>query len=146
MSRPAGSLVDLADVWLGGPPLAGAPAAADYRIALEAGDGVSRADVAAAAESRLSVRQRCPAAGEGPAGSVEYYLRPLLIAFSPRGKVTGRRSWSEHGRGSTDHSARAGQRRSSPRSPTALGRPLTASTIVRERLLLVDGSDSRPAD
>jgi len=53
---------DLADVWLGGPPLAGAVAAADYRITLESGAGVARADVAAAAQSVVTSPGTTPVA------------------------------------------------------------------------------------
>jgi hypothetical protein len=68
-------LVDLHDVWLGEPPLAGQVAAADYRIDLV---GVDAATIASAAASILAadhlVRERTKGAE-----IVRYDLRPLLI-------------------------------------------------------------------
>jgi radical SAM-linked protein len=135
---PAGwRLVDLADVWLGGPSLAGAVAAADYRITLETGDGVTRADVAAAAGAVVRATS-LPRRREKGGGSVDYDLRPLLIALSVEGDGGGSpvvvrartRFHPSLGTGRPEEVIAA--------LTDVLGRPLTASTIVRERLLLAD--------
>ena len=127
--------VDLADVWLGGPPLAGRVAAADYRVALGGpasrgpGGGVRPRLLAARASARTRQGGR----------HVRYDLRPLLVDI---GVVDGEpRVTVGSGPGSTRSSARAGRRRSSPRSATRLGVPLAIEGIVRERLVLADELD-----
>jgi hypothetical protein len=69
-------LVDLHDVWLAGPPLAGRVAAADYRVALD--EGVDATVLARAAE-RLLAASRLPRERSKGGGVVAYDLRPLLI-------------------------------------------------------------------
>ena len=73
---PAGwRLLDVHDVWLGEPPLAGQVAAADYRIELDGADATT-IDAAAAAilDAATLVRERAKG-GE----MVRYDLRPLVI-------------------------------------------------------------------
>ena len=61
---PAGwRLVDLFDVWLAGPPLAGRVAAADYRITLAAAVGRGRSR--AGSRGRSSPQSACRASGQG---------------------------------------------------------------------------------
>jgi hypothetical protein len=68
-------LVDLHDVWLGAPPLAGQVTAADYRIDLGAAD---RSVVATAAEALMAAKS-LPRERPKGAAMVQYDLRPLLI-------------------------------------------------------------------
>ena len=68
-------LVDLYDVWLGGPPLAGQVVAADYRIEVGGSDPAAVAE-AAAALLRVRTIHRERAKGNG---IVAYDLRPLLL-------------------------------------------------------------------
>jgi radical SAM-linked protein len=77
---PAGwRLVDLFDVWVGGPPLAGRVIAADYRIELVVGVDPDR--LAEAARSLLAARE-LPRVRQKGDGSVAYDLRPLLLDVS----------------------------------------------------------------
>jgi radical SAM-linked protein len=69
-------LVDVHDVWLAGPPLAGRVAAADYRVAL---DETVDATVVARAAERLLAASRLPRERSKGGGVVAYDLRPLLI-------------------------------------------------------------------
>jgi hypothetical protein len=73
---PAGwQLLDLHDVWLGEPPLAGQVVAADYRIELDGADAPT-IDTASAAILGATSLVRDRAKG---AETVRYDLRPLLI-------------------------------------------------------------------
>jgi hypothetical protein len=67
-------LIDVFDVWLGAPALAGQVVAADYRIEL---DGVDGPRASAAATSMLAGRSLQRARQKGGA-TVSYDLRPLL--------------------------------------------------------------------
>jgi Uncharacterized protein conserved in bacteria (DUF2344) len=67
-------LVDLHDVWLGGPPLAGQVAAADYRIEVIGGDGAALGTAAA----RLLAATELPRERVKGGSTVRYDLRPLL--------------------------------------------------------------------
>jgi radical SAM-linked protein len=130
---PAGwRLVELADVWLAGPPLAGRVAAADYRVVLTGRPPVDRLRTAAAevlGSPRL-LRQRAKGNDH-----VEYDLRPLLIDISiadgpPVVVITRTRFHPEIGTGRPEEVLRAvGDR---------LGQALEASSIVRERLVLIE--------
>ena len=117
---PAGwTLEDLADVWLGGPPLAGRVVAADYRVTL--GGPVNGAQVEAAASGPA----RCARDPAGPRQGRRH--RPLRPAAAPGG-CPGRdggsaRRPSGSGPDSTRNSARAGRRRSSSRSRTSSASP-----------------------
>jgi hypothetical protein len=128
-------IVDLADVWLAGPPLAGKVAAADYRIELPANVDVDALDRAA---RDLLATDRLPRERPKGAGTVTYDLRPLLIAIDveagPPPAVRARtRFHPELGTGRPEEVLAAlGDR---------LGRPLEAAAIVRERLVLADDLD-----
>jgi hypothetical protein len=77
---PAGwRLVDLFDVWVGGPPLAGRVVGADYRIELD--DGIDRDRLVEAATSLLAARE-LPRVRQKGDGTVAYDLRPLLLDVS----------------------------------------------------------------
>jgi radical SAM-linked protein len=128
---PSGwQLIDVFDVWLGGPPLAGRVAAADYRIELEGavdGPALARAAAAVLAADRLP-RERAKGGG-----TVRYDLRPLVIDVRiadgpPRMVLTRTRFDPELGTGRPEEVVGALSDR--------LGIPLTARSIVRERLLL----------
>jgi hypothetical protein len=125
-------LLDLYDVWLGAPSLAGQVAAADYRIALGAADTGA---VAAAAE-RLLGAATLPR--ERPKGSsvVGYDLRPLLVdvcVADPGPPLLLRTRTRFHpvlGTGRPEEVVAA--------LAEAAGVPLIAGSIVRERLILAD--------
>jgi hypothetical protein len=68
-------LIDVFDVWLGEPPLAGQVAAADYRVEI---DGADAAAVAEAAR-RLLAAASLPRERAKGAEIVRYDLRPLLL-------------------------------------------------------------------
>jgi radical SAM-linked protein len=125
-------LVELSDVWLAGPPLAGRVAAADYRIELAGRPdpaGLERAATELLAADHVR-RERVKGSG-----AVPYDLRPLLIdvAVNPGPPVvvaTRTRFHPELGTGRPEEVLSAlGEH---------LGTALQATAIVRERLLLVD--------
>lgn len=133
-------LVDLFDVWLAGPPLAGRVAAADYRITL-----ASAVDVAGLrrAADDLRAAEHVPRQRAKGAGTVTYDLRPLVIdlAIEPGPPVlvgTRTRFHPELGTGRPEEVLAAlGDR---------LGVPLEAATIVRERLVLADDLEAGARD
>lgn len=131
---PAGwRLVDLHDVWVGGPPLAGRVSAADYRIKLE--DGPEPDRLAEAARALLAARE-LPRVRHKGESSVTYDLRPLLVDISVdrAGAVIRARTriHPELGTGRPEEVVAAlGDR---------LGRALEVRAIVRERLI-VPGED-----
>jgi radical SAM-linked protein len=123
-------LIDAYDVWLGGPPLAGRVAAADYRIELER--VVDRAALVRAAEDLLSA-DRLPRERPKGATMVQYDLRPLVIDVqvdvgSPRIVRSRTRFDPELGTGRPEEVVGALADR--------LGEPIEVRSIVRERLLL----------
>jgi radical SAM-linked protein len=128
---PAGwRLVDLFDVWVGGPPLAGRVVAADYRIEL-VGD-IDREDLAETARSLLAARE-LPRVRQKGEGSVAYDLRPLVldVSFDPGGGSVIRartRIHPELGTGRPEEVVAA--------MADQLGSPLEVRSIVRERLIL----------
>jgi hypothetical protein len=130
---PAGwRLVDVHDVWLAGPPLAGRVAAADYRVTLA---GSAPAEVLRAAASDLLVASHLPRRRAKGDDSVEYDLRPLLIDVrvdeGPPVVITARtRFHPELGSGRPEEVVVAlGDR---------AGVPVATAGIVRERLILVE--------
>jgi len=130
---PAGwSLVDVQDVWLAGPPLAGRVAAAEYRVVLAGDVPIDRLrDCAVELLAAPNLPRSRPRGDE----SVEYDLRPLLldIAIEDGPPVTLRtrtRFHPELGTGRPEEVVAAlGDR---------LGAQLEASSIVRDRLVLVE--------
>ena len=130
---PAGwRLVDLQDVWLAGPPLAGRVAAADYRVTLTGSVPVDRLRACAAELLAAPNLPRSRARGDE---SVQYDLRPLLIDVTiedgpPVIVATRTRFHPELGTGRPEEIVAAlGDR---------VGQSLEASSIVRERLVLVE--------
>jgi radical SAM-linked protein len=130
---PAGwRLVDLHDVWLAGPPLAGRVAAADYEVVLSGDPPVeplrqAGGDLLAASELR---RRR----SRGDA-SVEYDLRPLLIDVTvergpPTRMLTRTRFHPELGTGRPEEVVAALAERA--------GMALEIASVVRDRLILVE--------
>jgi len=127
------TLVDLFDVWVGGPPLAGRVVAADYRIELldEPDPGL----VAAAARAMLEASE-LPRVRQRGQAAVAYDLRPLLADVTvdgtgPTAMVRIRtRIHPELGTGRPEEVVAAlGDR---------LGRALEVRSIVREQLILAD--------
>jgi radical SAM-linked protein len=134
---PAGwRIVDLQDVWLAGPPLAGRVAAADYRIVVATGPGSPGADALAGACDRLLTAPRLERDRVKGGGSVRYDLRPLLIDVrvmepGPPPVILARtRFHPELGTGRPEEVAAA--------LAEAIGVPLAIDAIVRERLILAD--------
>ena len=141
------TIVDLADVWLGGPPLAGRVVAAEYRLTLE-GDPSGPTDrpatgaaVTTAARTLLAARSLPRERAKGD-GTVRYDLRPLLVDIAvvddgPPVTIRIRtRFHPELGTGRPEEVVLA--------IADELGSPLAIDSIVRERLVLAD--DPRPAD
>ena len=123
-------LVDVVDVWLGGPPLAGRVAAADYRIELGEVEDVVALQRAA---SELDDARRIPRQRLKGGATVDYDLRPLLVEVAvdpgpPPILRTRTRFDPELGTGRPEEVVGALSDR--------LGAPLEARSIVRERLLL----------
>jgi hypothetical protein len=135
-SQPDGwRLVDLFDVWLGAPPLAGQVAAADYRIAFEATEAGS---LGAACDALMSASTLVRERAKG-ASVVAYDLRPLLadvrvLDDGPPIRIRARTRFDPvRGTGRPEEVVAAlGDR---------LGRPLSVASIVRERLILADELD-----
>ena len=131
---PGWTIVDLQDVWLAGPPLAGRVAAADYRITLApdapAADALRRACSVLLAAPRIE-RERAKGSG-----TVAYDLRPLLIDVGvidpgPAAALVARtRFHPELGTGRPEEVVAA--------LGDVLGTRLDVAEIVRERLLLAD--------
>ncbi len=128
-------LVDLFDVWLGSPALAGQVVAADYRIDLGAVDAaaIERAAVTLLTADTLP-RQR-PKGGS----TVRYDLRPLLadlhvLETGPPVVVRARtRFHPELGTGRPEEVVMA--------LGDVTGLELRCGLIVRERMILADESD-----
>ena len=128
------SLVDLADVWLGGPALVGRVVAADYRVTLGgSGDAPAIASAAQALlDARSILRERLKSGSP-----VTYDLRPLLADIQmvdpgpPVSIGIRTRFHAELGTGRPEEVVLA--------LAVRLGTPLTIDSIVRERLVLADG-------
>ena len=128
-------LVELEDVWLAGPPLAGRVAAADFRI--ELAGSPDTAALASAAHELLAARSIMRERPKG-AAAVRYDLRPLLVDVRVELKptpvvLTRTRFHPELGTGRPEEVLAALSDRAST--------PLEVRSIVRERLLLVDELD-----
>ena len=129
---PGWGLIDLYDVWLGGPPLPGRVAAADYRIEL---DGAADAAAFRTAAAELVAARRIPRQRLKGDTTVAYDLRPLLISVGveagpPVTVRTRTRFDPELGTGRPEEVLAA--------LAEGLGSPLQARSIVRERLLLAE--------
>jgi radical SAM-linked protein len=139
---PAGwQLVDLYDVWLGGPALPGMVAAADYRIELADAPHpalVTRACADLVAAERISRERR---KGER---LVAYDLRPLLLdvhlaeAGPPLIIEARTRFHPELGTGRPEEVIAA--------LAETVGQPLAAASMIRTRLLLADDLERGPVD
>lgn len=120
------------DVWLGAPPLAATVTAADYRITLNEPvnpDAVAIRDAAARLLAAATLARRRPRGND----SVAYDLRPLLAGIDVRDAdptvlLVRTRFHPERGAGRPEEVLAA--------LGEALGAPLTAAGIVRERILL----------
>jgi radical SAM-linked protein len=128
-------LLDVHDVWLGAPALAGQVAAADYRIDVGVAD--ARA-VAAAAEALLAAR-RLPRERVKGGTVVRYDLRPLLVdvavidAGPPVVVRTRTRFDPVLGTGRPEEVVAA--------LGAEAGATLEVRSLVRERLILADRSE-----
>jgi hypothetical protein len=126
-------MVDLEDVWLAGPPLAGQVAAADYRIVLA---GTPDPEVLAAACRAVLAAEHIERERAKGGGTVPYDLRPLLIdvglaePVGPPVVAARTRFHPELGTGRPEEVVAA--------LADAAGSPLEVAAIVRERLILVD--------
>ena len=133
---PAGwRLVELHDVWLAGPPLAGRVAAADYEVVLSMdvpGEPLRQAAADLLAASTLPRRR---ARGDA---TVEYDLRPLIVDVTvergpPNRVLTRTRFHPELGTGRPEEVIAVLAERA--------GMDLEIASIVRERLILVEDLD-----
>jgi hypothetical protein len=131
---PSGwTLVDLYDVWLGSPALAGRVNGAVYRVVIE---DTEDPDALAAAAAGLLDTERLPRTRMKGGAEVAYDLRPLLAevrVLEPGPPVVLRvrtRIHPELGSGRPEEVLAAlGDR---------LARPLAPASTVRERLVLAD--------
>ncbi len=134
---PAGwRLVDVEDVWLAGPPLAGRVAAADYRVTLQAdGDAADPGPLTEAVRYLLEAPSIPQRRSKGTA-TVAFDLRPLLIdlriveAGPPTVLAARTRFHPELGTGRPEMVVAALSERT--------GREMAIERVVRERLLLVE--------
>jgi radical SAM-linked protein len=130
---PAGwRLVDVQDVWLAGPPLAGRVAAADYRVVLAGSVPVERLRSAA---DELLAAAKLPRSRARGDGNVKYDLRPLLIAVAiedgpPVTILTRTRFHPELGTGRPEEVVAALADR--------VGQSLEPSSVARDRLVLAE--------
>lgn len=130
-------LVDLQDVWLAGPALAGRVAAADYRITLANGEPAAAValDLGRACAALLAAGQLPRERAKG-GGTVTYDLRPLVIGVSvadegpPVVLSTRTRFHPELGTGRPEEVVGA--------LADLVGAPLAIEAIVRERLILAE--------
>jgi radical SAM-linked protein len=135
-------LIRTEDVWLGGPPLAGRVAAADYRITLASASDVIAGDLERACATLLEA-PRLPRERAKGDRLVAYDLRPLLLdvrvrhAGPPVVIVARTRFHPELGTGRPEEVVAA--------LADELGITLVVDDIVRERVLTVDDLDSRDA-
>jgi hypothetical protein len=139
------ALVALEDMWLGAPALAGRVAAADYRVSLRG--ALDEGAVAAAADRLLAADQLDRQRAKG-GGVKSYDLRPLLISIATavESRESGEardervvvrvrtRIHPELGSGRPEEVVAA--------LADALGAPLEASEMIRERLVLSDDLES----
>lgn len=128
-------LIDLHDVWLGSPALAGQVAAADYRIAVTGADGPTLAAAAAGLLAAIELPRERLKGGS----TVRYDLRPLLVdlrVVEPGPPVLLRVRTRFHpvlGTGRPEEVVAA--------LGEAVGTPLVVASLVREQLILADEPD-----
>ena len=125
-------VVDVQDVWLAGPPLAGRVAAADYRVVLA---GAPPTDTLRAAAAELLAASRIPRQRAKGSDNVGYDLRPLLLDVAvddgpPVAVTTRTRFHPELGTGRPDEVVAV--------LAEGLGHELEVSAMVRERLILAE--------
>ena len=130
------ALVDLFDVWLTGPALAGRVVAADYRIMLE---GDAQGEIVEEAARLLLAATTLPRDRPRGAETVRYDLRPLIVALGvaagpPVVVRTRTRFHPELGTGRPEEVLAA--------LAEAANQPLSAEDVVRERLILADDPDA----
>ena len=136
---PGWRLIDLHDVWLAGPPLAGQVAAADYRITLDL--GVEPGLVARAAAT-IRAASALPRQREKGSGLVRYDLRPLLLSVvvaedGPPVVVNARtRIHPQLGTGRPEEVIAA--------LADAASTSLSIASIVRERLIVAEDLPDDP--
>ena len=134
-SAPDGVRVaGLHDVWLGAPALAASVVAAEYRIAL-AGDAACDAAAIRAAATTLLAATTLERRRQRGSDSVVYDLRPLLDAIDvrdtqPTELLVRTRFNQERGAGRPEEVVAA--------LADSLATPLSAASIVRQRILLAD--------
>jgi hypothetical protein len=132
------SLVDLHDVWLGAPALAGRVTGAVYRVTLEAAGCPDAEAVGSAAAELLAAGELVRTRLKG-GRSVAYDLRPLVAGISvaePGPPVVLRietRIHPERGSGRPEEVVAA--------LGDHLGQPIVVRSMVRERLILDDEPD-----
>ena len=133
---PAGwHLIDIEDVWLGAPALAGQVAAADYRIEL----GDVDAEAIAQAAGEVLARDTVPRERMKAGAAVQYDLRPLLVdaAVADAGPPVAMRTRTRFdpvlGTGRPEEVVAA--------IADAAGADLVIGEVVRERLILADDLD-----
>jgi radical SAM-linked protein len=134
-SAPSGvAVAGVHDVWLGAPALAASAAAADYRVVLAGDAACDPAAIRNAAAHLLSATtlERRRRRGND---SVAYDLRPLLDAIDVKAAVPvvlliRTRFHAERGAGRPEEVLAA--------LADAVGTPLAAAQIVRERILLIE--------
>jgi radical SAM-linked protein len=130
-------LIDLHDVWLGAPALAGQVAAADYRIDL---GGVDASAVALAVEALLAAATLPRERSKGGT-TVTYDLRPLVVDVAvadPGPPVVVRVRTLFHpvlGTGRPEEVVAA--------LTDLADRPIETRSVVRERLILAEDLDPR---
>ena len=128
-------LVDLYDVWLGEPPLAGQVAAADYRIVVEGTDPSTLASAAGRLMAAAAIPRERSKGGE----TVRYDLRPLIADLAiadlgpPAVLATRTRFDPALGTGRPEEVVAA--------LGDEVGAALAIGSVVRERVLLANELD-----
>ena len=115
-------LVDLFDVWLGAPALAGQVVAADFRVTIRATPSARIADACSAVLAATTLERT---RSKGPGRAVTYDLRPLVLDLA----VAPGRATDDLAGDSEDHA------------------PDRDTTVVRMRLRIAqDGAAGRPGE
>ncbi|MFL5777744.1 MAG: DUF2344 domain-containing protein [Chloroflexota bacterium] len=131
------ALVDLRDTWVGGPALAALVVAADYRIALAPVDAI---DIERAVKNVLAAAS-LPRDRPKGGSTARYDLRPLIAGLAladagpPPTLTTRTRFDPERGVGRPEEVIAV--------LGDVVGKPLEATSVVRERLILSDDGQHR---